>query len=192
MQREWLIFAVAAGILVAFPVHAEEKWPRVEIGGTVSGRFPMAGGDGPVIVLGAGPRITLNLTRSLALETFGEIVGPVEGSGTLALYEAQLKYVMRRSDDGRSSLSLTAGVAGGAWYRHAPERRIVRLDGSTVVYPGYRQVRATAPNTVGVGIAHERVLGRIALSRFELAAYVGSFAALRASAGLSFGIGGYR
>lgn len=194
MRRLWWLVA-ASGVLAASPVYAQDVTPpRVEIGGSLSGVLPILSGDGPVIVLGGGPRIAVNLTRSLALEALGEAVGPTEGSGTLALYEVQIKYALSRSADGKRTLSVTAGAAGTAYYQHFRETRIVRLDGSTVVYPGYRRYRATAPYTLGVGVSHERLLGRRTSSRFDLQGYVGSIGglALRAAAGLSFGIGGSR
>jgi hypothetical protein len=194
MRRLCWIFATSA-LLAASPVCAQQMTPpRLEIGGSLSGVLPILSGDGPVVVVGAGPRVATNITRSLAVEAFGEVVGPTEASGTLALYVLQLKYAMRRSADGKGTLSVTAGAAGSASYQHWNERRLARLDGSTVVYPEYRRFRATAPNTVGVGIVHERVLGRRASSRFDLQGYAGGIGgfALRAAAGLSFGIGGSR
>lgn len=195
MRRLWLTLATVAGILAASPVRAQAvSPPRVEIGGNVSGIVSIVQEDGPFIVAGAGPRITLNVTPKLGVEMVAEVLGPVEFSGTAALYQTQLKLAIRKSRDGRGTVSFTVGAAGAASYQHTRETRIVRLDGSTVVYPEYRRFRAGAPNTLSIGVARERVLSRYASSCLAIQGYVGPLAgiAVRASAGVSFGIGGYR
>ena len=80
------------------------------------------------------------------------------------------------------------------WYRQAPETRSPRLDGSTVVYPGYRTFRATAPTTFAIGIGRAEVVNRRVATRVGVQAYLGSLGgiAVRASVGVSFGVGGYR
>lgn len=194
MRPFWLTFA-AAGMLAASPAWADEVGPpRSEIGGSVSAIVPIVFADGPVIVVGVGPRVTLNVTPGLAVEALAEVVGPFETSATMALHQVQLKVTLRKSADRMRTLSLTVGAAGSASYQHVREVRIVRLDGSTVVYPEYRRSHATVPGTLALGIVRERVLGRHASSRFEAQGYVGAVGgfALRAAAGLSFGIGAYR
>jgi hypothetical protein len=181
-------------ILVASPVRAEEaRSPRFELGGTFSGIVPIVA-DGPAVVLGVGPRVTFNVTPRFGLELLAEVVGPVESSGTTALYQSQLKIAVRRSRDAKRTVSFTVGAAGSAAYQRAPETRIARLDGSTVVHPGYRRFRATAPGNLVVGVARERVCHRLASSCVAVHGYVGPMAgmAVRVSIGVSLGIGGYR
>jgi hypothetical protein len=109
------------------------KPPRVEIGGVVSGILPIVSEDGPSVVVGGGPSVTVNLWRQIGIEMLAEAVGPVESSGTFGYYLTQVKIPLRKSAAGARTLSLTAGVAGGASYERIHERRVVRLDGSTVV-----------------------------------------------------------
>src|SRR5687767_15124673 len=139
MQRLWLTLVAVAATLAASPARAQEvSPPDFEIGGNVSGIVPIVFADGPAVVAGGGPRVTVNVTPQLAIDLLAEVIGPFESSGTMALYQTQLKLPIGRSSDGKRTLSFTVGAAGTAWYRRAPETRIPRLDGSTVVYPGYR------------------------------------------------------
>jgi hypothetical protein len=193
MGRLWLMWAAAA-IIAPSPVCAQEvRSPRFELGGMFSGIVPVAV-DGPAIVLGVGPRLTFNVTPRFGLELLAEVVGPAESSGTTALYQNQLKVVLSKSRDAKRTVSFTVGAAGGASYQRTPETRIVRLDGSTVVYPGYRRFRATAPRNLVVGVVREQVFHRLASSYIGVHGYVGPMTgiAVRAAIGVSFGVGGYR
>jgi hypothetical protein len=195
MQRLWLTLMAASGVLAASPVRGQEvSPPHLEIGGNVSGIVAFAFDDGAAVVGGGGPRVTINVTPRLAIDLLAEVIGPTESSGTTALYQTQLELPIRRSPDGKRTLSFTVGAAGTAWYRRAPERRNLRLDGSTVVYPEYRTFQVSAPNTLAIGVAREEVVGRHLSTCFALQTYLGSLGgiAVRASVGLSFGAGGYR
>lgn len=195
MQLLWLTLLALAGALVASPARGQDlSPPRLEIGGNIIGVVPIFFEDGPAVFGGAGPRVTLNLTPRLAVDLLAEVIGPAESSGQYALYQTQLALPIRRSPDGKRTLSFTVGAAGSAWYRHAPEFRSPRLDGSMVVSPAYRTFRVSRPNTVAIGVARQEVVGRHVSTCFALQTYLGSLAgfALRASAGVSFGVGGYR
>jgi hypothetical protein len=187
-MRPWLALA-AAGILAASPAEAQDvRGPRVEFGGNLS----VLAGLG--IVVGGGPQVTVNVTRRIAVELLADVIGPVEGSGTTALYIAQLELPITRSRGGHRTWSLTVGAGGGIWYNRFRETRVARPDGSIVVYPAYRQFRAQSPNTISVGVAREQVLGRHASASLALQAVAGGFGGLgvRAAAGVSFGAGRYR
>jgi hypothetical protein len=189
MPRLLLTFAVAA-ILAASPARAQDiRPPRVEIGASLSGIVPIVFEDGPAILVAGGPRLTLNATRRIGIELSSEVLGPVEFSGTMALYQTQLKFPMTRSREGTRTLSLTVGAVGLASYRRVQEWRRLRLDGSTVVVPGHRRFQATAPSTVSIGVAREEVFGRYASMSLGVQGYMGAVGgfAVRASAGLSFG-----
>ena len=195
MKRLWLTLAAAAGVLAASPARGQEvSPPHLEIGGNVSGIVAFGFDDGAAVVGGGGPRVTINVTPRLAIDLSAEVIGPTESSGTTALYQTQLELPIRRSPDGKRTLSFTVGAAGTAWYRRAPERRNLRLDGSTVVYPEYRTFQVSAPTTLAIGVAREEVVGRHLATCFSLQTYLGSLAgiAVRASVGVSFGVGGYR
>ena len=93
MIRLWLTLGAAGSILAASPARAQDVGPpRVEIGGTFSGILSIVSEDGPVVLAGAGPRVTVNVTRRFGVELLAEVLGPVEFSGTMALYQAQLEF----------------------------------------------------------------------------------------------------
>lgn len=193
-MRLWLTLATA-GILGATPARAEDVIPpRFEIGGNVSGIVPIVFEDGPAVVAGAGPRVTMNLTPRFRVELLAEVLGLLESSGTMALYQTQLKLPVGKSRDGERTVSFTVGAVGTTFYRRTRETRIVRLDGSTVVYPGFRRFQASAPNTLSFGVARDQVFSRYASSSLALQGYIGPLGgiAVRASVGVSFGVGGYR
>jgi hypothetical protein len=194
MRHLWLAWA-AAGILAASPASAQDvSLPGFEIGGNFSGLIRIVFEDGPAGAAGGGPRISLNVSPRLSIDLLAEVIGPVESPGTLALYQSQLKFPVRKSREGQRTLSLTIGATGLAWYRRSREQRVGRLDGSIVVYPGYRRFRVTAPNTLCIGLAREQVFSRHASSSLALQGYFGAVGglAVRASVGVAFGIGGYR
>lgn len=195
MQRLWLTLAAVAGVLEASPARGQEvSQPRFAIGGNVAGIAAIVAEDGPAVFGSGGPRLTVSVTPRLAIDLMAEVIGPNESSGTLARYQTQLKLPIGRSPDGKRTVSFTVGAAGTAWYRRAPEHRVPRLDGSTVIYPGYRAFRVSAPNTVAIGVAMEEVVSRRVSTSFALQTYLGSLGgiALRGSVGMSFGLGRYR
>jgi hypothetical protein len=195
MQRLWLTLVALAAVLAASPARGQEvRAPHFEIGGNVSGLLAFGFEDGPAVVGGGGPRVTINVTPRLAIDLSAEVIGPTESSGTTALYQTQLALPIRRSPDGKRTLSFTVGAAGSAWYRRAPEFRRPRLDGSTVVYPAYRTFQVSAPLTLAIGVARTEVVSRQVSTCLALQTYLGSLGgiAVRASVGVSFGVGGYR
>ena len=130
MKRLWLTLVAVAGVLAASPARGQEvSPPHLEIGGNVSGIVAFGFDDGAAVVGGGGPRVTINVTPRLAIDLLAEVIGPTESSGTTALYQTQLELPIRRLPDGKRTLSFTVGAAGTAWYRRAPERRNLRLDG---------------------------------------------------------------
>jgi hypothetical protein len=194
MQRLRFTLLAAAGILAATPARAQDlRTPRLEIGATFSGIVPLVSTDGPGIVGGVGPRVTVNVSPRFALEGLADVLSGLESYGTTVLYQAQLKYAVRKAQAG-GVVSFTVGAAGLAWYDHGDETRITRPDRSIAVYPGYRRFRVNPPYTFSAGLAREQVFARHTSSYLAVQAYVGEIGgiALRASVGLSFGIGGYR
>jgi len=203
MTRLWLTLA-AAGILAASPVAPAEatasldaddvKMSRFEIGGSASAILPIVSEDVPTVVMGGGPRVTINVAPWMGIELLAEALGPVEDQGTFGVYMTQVKVPVSRSAGGGRTLSLTVGAAGAASYQVFPETRRVRFDGSTVVHPGYRRFRAVAPNSLSVGMSGRHVLSRLAAGTWDLQGLIGAVGgiAVRASVGVSFGIGGYR
>ena len=94
MQRLWLTLVTLAGALGASPARAQEVGPpHFEVGGIVSGLVAFAFEDGPVVVGGAGPRVTVNVTRQVALDLSAEVIGPTESSGTTALTGVKYCYL---------------------------------------------------------------------------------------------------
>jgi hypothetical protein len=93
MKHLWLTLAVTA-ILRATAVRAQDVIPpRFEIGGNISGIVPIVFADGPAVVGGGGPRVTVNVTPRLAIDLLAEVIGPFESSGTMALYQTQLDRI---------------------------------------------------------------------------------------------------
>jgi hypothetical protein len=194
MQRRWFTSFAVAGILSATPARAQDlRTPRLEIGATFSGIVPLVTTDGPGIVGGVGPRVTVNVSPRFALEGLADVLGGLESYGTTVLYQSQLKYAVRKAREG-PVLSFTVGAAGLAWYDRVHETRVTRPDGSIAVYPGSRRFRVNPPYTFSAGLAREQVFGppHLELPR-------GSGLCWRARGGcaaglprLSFGIGGDR
>jgi hypothetical protein len=194
MVRLWLTLG-AAGILAASPSRAQEVTPpRFEIGAGFSGILPIVFEDGPRVLVSAGPRVTMNVTPRFGVELLAEVLGLAEFSGTMALYQTQLKLPFGKSRGGERTVSFTVGAVGLASYRRTRETRIARLDGSTVVYPGFRRFQATAPSTFAIGVAREAPFGRSFSGSMAVQGYIGPLSgiAARASVGVSFGVGGHR
>jgi hypothetical protein len=193
MTRLWLTIAVA-GILVATPAAADDgRRPRVEIGGTLTAAFPFPLEDSVGVLVGGGPSVTVNLTRRLAIEVRAETFGPVEESGIFGVYQTQLKIPIKRSSSGARPLVFTVGVAGAASYQRFPETRLTRADGSTIVHQEFRRFRVTNPTTFSAGVSGDRPFSRHVSGSWGIQTMLGSIGgAVLASAGVSFGLGGYR
>ena len=193
MTRLWL--TLATGILAASPVAADDvKVPRVQIGGSVSGILPIAAEDGFAVVVGAGPKLTVDVWKGIRVELTAEVVGPTESSGTYAFYLTEVKVPIRTRDGGARTLFVTAGAAGAASYQRFDETRRTRPDGSTIVNPGFQRFLASAPSNLTIGISQDHVLNRKVAASWALHTFIGDIGglAVRGSVGLSFGIGGYR
>ncbi len=193
MTRIWLMWA-AAGILTASSGWADDgRRPRVEVGGTLSALLPLPLEDSVGVLAGGGPRVTVNVTRRLAVELRAETFGPIEDAGTFGLYLTQVRIPIRQSPSGAQPLVLTVGAAGAASYQHFPESRRTRVDGSTIVQPEFRRFIVTSPNTFTAGVSGDRVLSRHVSGTWGVQGLIGSIgAAVVASAGVSFGLGSYR
>ena len=100
MRSPWLF--LTAILLTAGPATAQEvRTPRVEVGGNVSGFVPVIFPDGPVVLIGGGPKVTVNLSQSIALQLYADAVAPIESSGLNGLYAGEVKFPFRRSPSGR-------------------------------------------------------------------------------------------
>lgn len=193
-RRSTCILALAA-TLFALPVSAQDTHvPRIEIGGNLSGiLIAFFDGEGPFMLLGGGPRLSVNVNRRVAVELLGDVIGPQLNSRTNAIYLAQLKlpFITTR---GGGTLSFTVGALGVASYRHYGEVRKPRPDGSILVHPGYRRFQATGPNNISLGITREEAIARRVAGSLAVQALLGPGTgfSVRLAAGLSFGPGGYR
>jgi hypothetical protein len=189
------ITLTAAGILVAHQASAQEaKLPRVEVSGVVSAILPIAFEGSPSVVLGGGPKVTFNVWKRIGVELQAEVIGPTEGSALYGLYLAQAKIPITRASSGGRGLCITAGLAGAASYQNVHETRVARPDGSTVVHPGFRRFRADAPNTLIIGVSRDHVVSRQLSGTWGLQALGGGIGGIgvRASVGVTFGMGGYQ
>ena len=169
--------------------------PRFEIGGSLSAIVPVVFADSPAVIAGGGPRLALNITRSIGLQASVEALTPWgDRSGINGLYATGLKVPIRWSSGSQRALSLRAGVTGAYQYARHREVRVTRPDGSVVVYPGYRLLRATGPTTALLGLEWDRALNRrtlVAPSLNVLIGEVGGIAAL-ATVAVSIGAGAVR
>jgi hypothetical protein len=193
MRSFWL--TLTALLLAAGPAAAQEvRTPRVEVGGNVSGFLPIIFPDAPVVLIGGGPRVALNLSQSIALQLYADALTPAESSGLNGLYAGEFKFPLRRSRGGQRTLSLTAGVTAPFQYTHVRERRVTRHDGSIVVHQAHRRFRANAPTTLIAGIEKDLAFSRSTSTSLTLQALVGPIGGmvLRAAMGVSFAPGGYR
>ena len=194
MIRRWLSL-VGLVSLVAAPAHAQDdKVPRIEIGGNLSGVMSaFFESEGPFMLLGGGPRFTANLSPTLGLELLTEVMGPLENSVRTGFYLPQIKVPFRRSR-GRGTLSFTVGALGLFSYQQHREVRVPRFDGSTLVHPPYRTFRATGLNNFVLGVTREEPLSRHVSGSLAVQAIVGQAAgfAVRLAGGVTFGPGGSR
>jgi len=187
-----LVLTVLLLLAAASSVRAQQSTPpRLELAATISGIAPILA-EGPYIVFGVGPRLTVNASRWLGLELGIEKISPSESSRINALYTTQLKIPLRRT--ATKTLSLTAGAAGLVSFQHRSEVRITRPDQSIVVHPSFDRVRVEPPNMPMVGIAQDVVTHRHAAVSFSAQAMFGEAAglAVRGAVGITFGLGSYR
>ena len=169
--------------------------PRVELGGTLSAILPVVAADGPVFLIGGGPRLGVNLTRTIGLQGSLEMLGPFgDRDGINGIYGGDAKVVVRHDQNGQRRLSITVGLAGGFQYARRSERRVTRPDGSIVVTPANRQLRTSGPGTVVFGLAGDHPFSRRDALSTAIQAFVGELGgiAIRGTVGVSFGAGGYR
>jgi len=189
-----IVALATAGVLVAHDASAQEApIPRVEVGGVVSAIVPFVS-DGANVMIGGGPKLTVNIWRGIGIEVEADVVGPTESSGIYGLYLVQVKAPITRSGNGARGFSVTAGVAGAASYHRFDESRTPRPDGSVLVQPGYRRFRADSPNTLVFGIARDYVVDRLVSSTWGVQVLGGGIGIIgvRAYVGLTLGAGSYR
>ena len=193
--RRSIFFLAVAATFFARPVRAQDLHvPRVEIGGNLSGVLTaFFGGEGPFMLVGAGPRITANVSPRVSLEFLAEIVVPEVNSGRTGFYLTQVKLPFMTTGGG-GTLSFTIGAAGTFSYQHFSEVRKSRPDGSTVVFPGYDKFRATPFNNIALGLTREEAISRHVGGSLAVQALLGPSTgfSLRLAAGISFGPGGYK
>jgi hypothetical protein len=193
MRYSALLLTLMMSVLASDRAHAQElDMPRLEFGGIASGFVIAAAGDGLALV-GGGPTVTIGLPRRIRLDLRTELLGPSEQSGFSGLYGAQVRFPLRVAPDGARALAVSAGLGGLFSYYRRREFRSTRPDGSIVVYPGYRDLRASAPRIATVGVTYQRIVSRRASAIFEAGALIGQGAVVgRASAGVAFGARRYR
>jgi hypothetical protein len=186
MKAAALLLTLTTAVLTSTAASAQDvAMPRFEFGAVASGLVLAAVGDGGgLVLLGGGPTVTVGLTRRIRLDVRAEVLGPYEESGLFGLYQAQFRFPLRQSPDGTPSLSVSAGVGGLFSYHRFREYRTTRRDGSIVVFPGYRDMRATVPRMVTIGVTNQRIVSRRASAIFGADMIVGEGAIVaRASVG---------
>jgi hypothetical protein len=191
-----ILILVASAALAARTASAQSPIaPRVELGGTFSAILPVVAADGPVFLVGGGPRLGVNLTRTIGLQGSLEMLGPfADRNGINGVYGADARFAVRHGQNGQRTLSITVGLAGGFQYLRRSERRVTRPDGSIVVTPAHRRLRTSNPATVVLGLTGDHVFSRRGALSTAIQVFVGQLSgmAIRGSVGVSFGAGGYR
>lgn len=82
--------------------------PRVELGGTFSAILPIVPADGPAFLIGGGPRVGANLTRTIGMQGSLEMLGPFgDRDGINGIYGADARFAMRHGQRGQRTLSLS-------------------------------------------------------------------------------------
>lgn len=165
--------------------------PRFEVGGNLGtvGFLSSEGG----LLMAVGPRVTLKLTRRMAVELAGDVIAPTELNALYGLYHLQVKQVVREGGRTRSVIFVTVGTGGVFEVDRVPERRQPRPDGSVVVYPAHTEAELMGPIVFSGGVGLQEVLARHAAFRAEVQVLaVGpSVLGLRGLIGISIPIGGY-
>jgi hypothetical protein len=180
-------------MLAARPASAQTP-PRLELGGTFSAILPVVPAEGPAFLIGGGPRLGVNLTRTIGMQGSLEILGPFgDRNGINGIYGADARFAVRHGENGQRTLSITLGLAGGFQYMRRAERRVTRPDGSIVVTPAHRRLRTGNLTTVVLGLAGDHAFSRRGALSTAIQVFVGQLSgmAIRGSAGVSFGAGGY-
>ena len=194
MATRWLTLAIL--ILVARPATPQTaNTPPVELGGTFSAILPIVPADGSAFLIGGGPRVGVNLTRTIGMQGSLEMLGPFgDRDGINGIYGADARFAIRHRQSGQRTLSLTVGLAGGFQYMRRSERRVTRPDGSIVVTPAHRRLRTSNPVTVVLGLAGDHPFSRRGGVSTAIQMFVGQLSgmAIRGSVGVSFGVGGSR
>ena len=108
-----LIIVLSAALATRTASAQTVNSPRVELGGTFSAILPVVAADGPVFLLGGGPRLGVNLTRTLGLQGSLEMLGPFgDRDGINGIYGGDARFAVRRGQNGQRTLSITVGLAG--------------------------------------------------------------------------------
>ena len=82
--------------------------PRVELGGTFSAILPVVAADGPMFLIGGGPRLGVNLTRTIGLQESFEMLGPFgDRDGINVVYGGDVRFAVRHGHVVQRTLSIT-------------------------------------------------------------------------------------
>jgi hypothetical protein len=169
--------------------------PHVEVGGRVTalGAF----GEGLHMRAMLGPLVTLNLSQRDALEVASDVMVATGTRGRIdGLYFLQYRRMLNaRTPASPNTMFVTLGTGGYFFHSRIGERRLQRVDGSVVVFPGstHAKLSPTRMATFNIGLEHrlnERIAARFeagGLGLFDQDGYVG----FRLLAGIAVPIGGY-
>src|ERR1044072_8393525 len=92
------VLAVATILTSAVPAAADGlRVPRRELGGHFT-LAPALFFEGSTVLIGAGPRVNININRTVGVEALLDVLGPDRGPGALGLYITQMRYAFRSPD----------------------------------------------------------------------------------------------
>jgi hypothetical protein len=150
-------------------------------------------GDPQLGLSGVGADVRVRLTPRVGVG----IRGLVAIGGEVAHSQFyDLAAIVHPISSGRSHTFLRFGAGGHHEFRDVPESRRTNQDHSTTVFPAYHHHKLTAPNFLVAGAGITRVISRRLGMTVEVDAVagpgVGGGVGVRASAGITLPLGGYR
>lgn len=87
-----------------------------------------------MFLIGGGPRLGVNLTRTIGLQESFEMLGPFgDRDGINGVYGGDVRFAVRHGHDVQRTLSITVGLAGGFSIPAARSSRRASIDEASYV-----------------------------------------------------------
>ena len=187
-RRCAIILATAAAGFMAVPARAQDvKVPRVEVGGNLSAVLSeFFHEEGPIGLLGGGPRFSANFTPRASLEFLAELTGPKMNSKRAGIYLAQVKIPFDKSH-GTRIWSFTLGAVGPFAFE-GPQPHYLGAPAATVGDREHRGFRVNGFNRIALGLTRDEPLGSRVSNSLAVQTFLGASGfSVRIAGGLGFG-----